>query len=174
MPKTNQEPQKNTDDCVDLCNINNTKFIENSQKQKDLVQWNKRYTLGIEQIDTQHQKLISLCNFLHKSVLISDRNIQKQNLIKVLKDCVDYVKTHFALEEKLMLQSGFLGYSEHKKAHNEFSQTILKTARDLETKNYTNALKFVMFLHDWILQHISYEDKKFAPCVKAYLKNNPS
>lgn len=140
-----------------------------TEAKKDLVQWNSRYEIGIPKIDAQHKHLIELCNSLHDSVLVSDRNKQKEQLTKVLKQCVSYVKEHFTLEEGLMQQSQYPDFQEHKQGHSRFCKEVLDTAKEIEAKSMTNALKFVKFLHDWILQHISYEDKKYVSCVKEYL-----
>lgn len=143
-----------------------------NSRPSELVAWSERYEMGIEEIDSQHKKLISLCNNLYESVLNYDRNKQKTELVKALKECVDYVATHFSLEEDLMKKAQYDGFAAHKSSHAKFAKEVLDTAKDIQTKSTTNALKFVKFLHDWILQHISYEDRGFAPAVKAYLNNN--
>lgn len=143
-----------------------------THRNDELVAWNDRYEMGIADIDAQHKRLISLCNSLYEEVLQSDRNKQKTRLVSALKECVDYVATHFTLEEDLMQKAGYPNYAAHKNSHAKFAQEVLDTARGIENKSTTNALKFVKFLHDWILQHISYEDRAFCDCVKTYLSNN--
>lgn len=141
-----------------------------SQANKELVQWSGRYEMGIPELDAQHKGLIDLCNSLYDEILVSDRNNQKTVLIKSLKDCVEYVTQHFTLEEYLMKEAGFADLANHKARHNEFTNMVLKTAKDIESKTGAlDGLKFVKFLHDWILQHVSYEDRLFVPVVKEYL-----
>lgn len=147
--------------------VANDIFITN--KSDSLVEWNTRYEMGIPEIDAQHKTLITLCNNLYEEVLVCDRNKQKAKLVAALKECTAYVVTHFGLEEELMQKALYPGYAAHKAAHAKFAQEVLDTAKGLESKSTTGALKFVKFLHDWILQHISYEDRAFCDCVKKYL-----
>lgn len=133
------------------------------------MEWTSRYEIGIPIIDEQHKTLVSLCQRLHDSTLTTDRNGQKKHMVTALKECVDYVATHFATEEKLMRESGYEGFVVHKARHDEFTREVLSTAKELEANRFTGARKFVMFLRDWILSHISYEDRLFAPAVSTYL-----
>lgn len=145
-----------------------------TQQLKGMVQWCKRYELGIPIVDSQHKKLISLCNSLYESAKINDRNVQKEHLICALKDCTSYVKEHFATEEELMQKAGYIDFEIHKAQHRNFAKKVLETAKELEEKNFTTALNFVMFLYDWILQHISYDDRQFAPAVIAFIEKDNS
>lgn len=133
------------------------------------MQWSDRYEIGIPVIDEQHKTLVSLCCTLHESAITKDRNGQRESMISALKECVDYVAKHFATEEKLMKASGYAALGAHKARHDEFSREVLATAKELEAKHFTGSRKFVMFLRDWILSHISYEDRLFAPDVTAFL-----
>lgn len=135
-----------------------------------LVKWSPRYEIGIPIVDEQHKRLVELCSELHASALSTDRNGQRESLVATLKECVDYVTTHFSTEERLMRDSGYGGLPAHKARHEEFTKEVLSTARELESKSFNGARKFVMFLRDWILSHISYEDKLFGPCVIEWMK----
>lgn len=133
------------------------------------MEWTSRYEIGIPIIDEQHKTLVSLCRRLHESSLTTDRNGQREHMVAALKACVDYVATHFATEERLMKECGYDGLASHKARHDEFTREVLATAKELEAARFTGARKFVMFLRDWILSHISYEDRLFAPSVSSWL-----
>lgn len=142
------------------------------EKPSIFMEWTSRYEIGIPIIDEQHKTLVALCCRLHESALTTDRNGQRESMVSALKDCVDYVATHFATEERLMKASGYDALGAHKARHDEFSREVLSTAKELEAKHFTGARKFVMFLRDWILSHISYEDRLFAPSVTAFLSTH--
>lgn len=141
----------------------------NSERPGVFMEWTSRYEIGIPIIDEQHKTLVSLCCSLHESALTTDRNGQRESMVKALKECVSYVATHFATEERLMREAGYEGLAAHKARHNEFTREVLDASRELEAKRFTGARKFVMFLRDWILSHISYEDRLFAQSVSSWL-----
>lgn len=146
-----------------------TNYSSGQEGKIDFIKWNPRYEIGIPLVDEQHKHLVELCARLHESVLNTDRNGQRESLIIALKECVEYVNTHFSTEERLMKNAGYKGFAAHKARHEEFTKKILSTARELESKSFMGARKFVMFLRDWILSHISYEDKLFGPCVLEWM-----
>lgn len=144
----------------------------NEGKAAEFMEWTSRYEIGIPVIDEQHKTLVALCRRLHESALTTDRNGQRESMVAALKECVAYVATHFATEESLMRSAGFEGLAAHKARHDEFSRSVLDTAKELEACRFTGARKFVMFLRDWILSHISYEDRLFAPSVAKWLSEH--
>lgn len=75
----------------------------------DFIKWEPKFALGITYIDEQHKHLVELCNKLYIEVMESrakydnNENSQWQSALAVtLKECVNYVATHFSDEEKLM------------------------------------------------------------------------
>lgn len=150
----------------------------NLTDNKDFIKWNPNFAIGIPVIDKQHMHLVELCNKLYTGIMESRKkngNNENSNwqtaLAGTLKECVAYVATHFADEEKLMKVSGFQGYAEHKKRHDEFTRKVLETAQKFNTMNFSDAIKFCKFLYEWILSHIAHEDKLFVKSVIEYNQN---
>lgn len=141
-------------------------------EQKFLIKWETKYELGIPSIDNQHKELVSLCDKFYQSIIAPniDRATWQTNLIAALKECTAYVQTHFRSEEILMQAAGYKDFAMHKKQHEEFTQKILAMAHNFTDKNLKDAIQFAKFLYDWILSHVSYEDKKYVPCIKEYSK----
>ncbi len=140
-------------------------FSNSSNAEKDYISWNPNLELGIEYIDMQHKHLVELCNKLHSEILQNGKDSGagwKNQVAITLKECVNYVRTHFADEEKLMKLINYEGYDSHKKRHDEFSINVLETAKNFDTMSFTDAIKFAKFLYDWILSHIAHEDKLFV------------
>lgn len=142
--------------------------------EKTFIIWDKKFEIGIPVIDEQHRQLVLLTNDFYKELM----NYKKMELpkwepqlIQALKKCTDYVLVHFNAEEKLMQYCNYEHFMEHKKAHNEFTEKVLETAKNFDNANFTTALNFVKFLYQWILEHIGYEDKKYVPVLKEYLES---
>jgi len=50
----------------------------------------------------------------------------------IVKEAVDYVKTHFTYEEEIMRKTQFPEYTKHKTEHEEFVKTVLQEVRNFE------------------------------------------
>jgi hemerythrin len=69
-------------------------------------------------MDNQHTVLFGLLNDLHAAMMKG----QAQNLTgPLLGKLVDYTRTHFAEEEKLMTAAKYPGLNKHKNQHREMN-----------------------------------------------------
>ena len=135
------------------------------------VQWDKRLELGIPRIDSQHRKLVAMCNELHEALINRQRRSKDEWLVtvgNVLRQAVGYAKTHFADEEKLMKACGFSGYEVHKQRHKEFVQTLTQVLIGFDEMTITLGFDFADYLRDWVLSHIACEDKQYCPVMRSF------
>lgn len=147
--------------------------MENQKDTGVFIQWNPKYEIGIPKIDSQHKHLVELCNRLHESIVSDNPLDQKHQLAATLKECVAYVGTHFKDEETLLTAAGYENFPSHKAQHDTFTKKVLETAQNFNAQDRLAAIKFVKFLYEWLISHISYEDKKYVPCLSEYLRKNP-
>jgi len=129
-----------------------------------LVTWSHTYSVGIQMIDEQHKGLLNLVNDMYNHVL-GNPEAEKAYFQKVIHQAVEYVKTHFATEEKIMRATRFDGYREHKKEHDSFILTVIEHIRGFEAGRNT-LISFTNFLKDWILTHIAIMDKQYFDYFK--------
>jgi hemerythrin len=117
--------------------------------------------MGIKLIDDQHKGLLDLVNelFNHST---GNETMEREYFKEVIGHAVDYVKVHFATEEKYMLATKFPGYEEHKKTHNDFVLTIVKSVKDFEAGKRMVLANFSRFLKDWVLGHVAVMDVKYS------------
>jgi len=133
---------------------------------KELISWSHKLECGIKLIDDQHKGLVELVNQMFNHVTGNDT--QEHNYFnKVIQETVDYVKKHFATEEKIMLTTKFEGYNEHKKEHDSFVLTVVEKVRDYQAGKRLTLSSFTKFLKEWILSHIAMMDKQYFE----YLRN---
>jgi hemerythrin len=121
--------------------------------------------VGIKLIDDQHKGLLDLVNDLFNHVS-ADEATERAYFQKVIQTAVNYVKVHFATEEKIMLATRFPGYAEHKKAHDTFVLTVVDNIRDFEAGKKFTLAGFTRFLKDWVLTHIAIMDKQYFTYFK--------
>ena len=134
-------------------------------KNKEYVTWSNSYSMGVKIIDDQHKGLIEFVNdlFNHAS---GNENRERAYFTEVIQQAVQYIKEHFQAEERLMIGTKFPGYAEHKKVHDEFTLTVVKSVKDFEAGKRLVLEKFAYFLKDWILTHIAVMDRQYADYFK--------
>ena len=115
-------------------------------------------TLGIEEIDEDHSKLIQLYNILNHSVSEGD---SKEYVEAVLDEMINCTVWHFSHEERLMMKYGYDDYSEHKSDH----QDLIEGAKALKQK-FLQAGKLVeddlVYQERWLTEHILVSDSRLA------------
>ena len=107
--------------------------VTNLTSDKDLISWDPKFSIGIPLIDEQHKHLVELCNKLYTEIMESRSKYGNNNNAKwqialagTLKECVNYVATHFSSEEKLMKLVGYEQFAEHKNRHDEFTKKVME------------------------------------------------
>jgi hemerythrin len=133
--------------------------------KSELVSWSPTFSVGVKLIDDQHKGLLNLVNDMFNHV-IGDEEAERAYFQKVIQQAVQYVKVHFATEEKIMIHTKFPGYAEHKKAHDAFVLTVVDNIREFESGNKFTLSSFTKFLKEWILTHIAIMDKQYFTYFK--------
>jgi len=86
-----------------------------------LMTWDKRYSVGVKSIDSQHTVLFGLLNDLHDAMLKGEGRSMTGSLLKKL---ADYTQTHFVEEEKMMKAANYSGLSAHQVKHRELIKKV--------------------------------------------------
>lgn len=128
-------------------------------------EWNEIYELGIQEIDLQHKKLISISNELYDVATKGDVNL-KITMSKILKNLTDYTVYHFTSEEEFMKKYGYQGAPMHKIAHDNFVAEVTQQIKNLSEGSQEDVLLFYDYIANWILAHIAKADKIWATFVK--------
>lgn len=128
-------------------------------------EWNEIYELGIQEIDLQHKKLISISNELYDIATKGDVNL-KITMSKILKNLTDYTVYHFTSEEEFMKKYGYQGAPMHKIAHDNFVAEVTQQIKNLSEGSQEDVLIFYDYIANWILAHIAKADKIWAAFVK--------
>ena len=125
---------------------------------KDLV-WDHVLSVGVDEVDDDHRKLVDLFNMLNHSVTEGD---VPDYLEAVLEELINYTVWHFSHEERLMLKHGYEGLAEHKEEHQE----LIKSAKELQQKilqaGNLVANEDIEFLERWLTEHILTTDMRMG------------
>lgn len=124
-----------------------------------LIEWTQELSVGVEEIDGQHKKLVNLINLLHDSMKIGKG---RDVLGQVLNELADYTVYHFETEEKLLMKYMYPSYAMHKKEHNELTKRVQEIKAKFEQGDTALTVEFMGFLKDWLNNHILQDDKKYS------------
>lgn len=125
-----------------------------------MFNWKDEYSVGIEIIDEQHQKLFEIGNRayeLFKDEMCIDHY---DGVIDIVNELRDYTKFHFQTEEALMLEMNYKRYFTQKVAHDDFIEKIYEVDFDEIDDNPKEYIEEILsFIFDWITYHIIQQDK---------------
>jgi len=128
---------------------------------KEFFPWDESYSVGVAAIDEQHRRLIALINELHAEMHTG----RGQDVLRdVVNRMIAYATSHFAREERCMLDCSYAGFREHKEEHDEFCDKTVDLFERLSTGRLVLSLEVIMFLRDWLTHHIMETDKKYSAC----------
>jgi len=117
------------------------------------------YSVGAEQFDNEHRKLVELINRMFVIVRNNDDIMAISDAVTRL---IDYTEFHFTSEEEAMKEIGFPDLAAHKQQHAEPVREVTTFQQRLLTDDGAIAPELYSFLRDWLLTHIMNEDKKYA------------
>lgn len=129
-----------------------------------LIEWSDALSVGFDEIDEDHKKLVNIVNRLNTTVIDGEKQVEIED---ILEELLEYTGWHFRHEERLMQESEYPGFLEHKKIHED----LVKQAVELFEKyqNGDDAVPGILmpFLKDWLAEHILGEDKKTGEYLAA-------
>lgn len=133
--------------------------MEKLRERKSM--WNPQYSLGIEKIDTDHQRLFSI---IHK-VMELTHNEEEGKVQHACREGIKFFKNytiqHFQREEAFMQSLNYGGYERHKKIHDDLRGRVLPALEgELEKNSYSieSVRHFLGVCVAWLGTHIKVED----------------
>lgn len=126
------------------------------------VIWRDAYSVGVPEMDRQHQLLVDLINRLHDTVRDGRSSTAVGN---VLAELLDYTRTHFADEERLMAEHGFESFREHKAKHDALARQVMEIQRSFQAGTAAFTAPVLSFLRAWLVTHIRGVDRLYGDCI---------
>ncbi|MBD7959274.1 bacteriohemerythrin [Comamonas avium] len=128
-----------------------------------ILNWVPALNIGIEEIDRQHRRIADYINRLYALRETPDRKL----LGVVIAETVDYTLSHFAFEEAMIEEAGYMFSGPHKRVHELFIRRVTEIQQRFEAgEDVANELHGM--LSRWLFNHIRNEDRGYVDTVKAY------
>ncbi len=131
--------------------------------KKGLIKWSNSYSVGIDQFDKEHKRLINIINNLNKAMLEGKGKSIANNIVEEL---IEYTATHFKNEEEFLLKHNYPDFESHKRVHDRFVDKVLGIQEDIEKGKANLSIEIIDFLKDWLIKHIMGTDKKYGEMYK--------
>lgn len=122
-----------------------------------MIRWTKEYSIGVPEIDKEHQYLFSALNDFYDGIAFGST---REKLVKLIENLMLYTKFHFQHEEELMDSLNYPELEAHKKEHHDFVASVSDFETRLREGTLQASLEVTGFLKDWILNHILHSDKR--------------
>jgi len=121
------------------------------------VDWKEEYSVGIPEIDAQHQTLAECIALVETAVTTQQRWSAVHSALGRL---ADFARIHFAVEESLMRIHRFPEIERHVREHLEFADQL----RQLQERSLRLDVsgEMVAFIQKWLHEHIMTSDKHYA------------
>jgi len=125
------------------------------------IPWTKDLSVGVKEIDEQHQEFVKILNSLYE-VMLEDEPAPE--LASILKQLTAYATFHFATEEKYFDKFKYALSDEHKNEHKKLLDQIGVFNKRFETEGENVLSELLSFLEDWLVDHLSVQDHKYTEC----------
>nr|WP_321514032.1 bacteriohemerythrin [uncultured Pseudodesulfovibrio sp.] len=118
-----------------------------------LMHWDETMSVGVIELDRQHQTLVALINESYEAIQRQD----EQFLATLIDRMQAYATIHFETEEKYLRENGFPYLEDHQQMHVGFREEVEGLQHNTSK---TNSSQVFIFLSRWLTNHIMEQDKK--------------
>jgi hemerythrin len=126
------------------------------------IVWKPDYSIGVKEIDEQHQKLLVIAN---KFLKAHTEGSAPAVLNETLSELINYTKYHFETEEKHMEDSGYPSTLIHRNLHKDLVNQVVKILSELKAGKAYALNELALLIREWLINHMIKEDKKFGEFI---------
>ena len=122
-----------------------------------LLEWKPEFSVGIASMDFEHQKLIRMINEIYDELL---QHKDVDSIEQFLGDIHAAINAHFALEERMMKDSGHTEYEAHKNDHEDLLNQIRDMMDEFRADPENGFALLRDNLADWFQAHFASFDAR--------------
>ncbi len=130
-----------------------------------LLEWKEEYGTGIEDVDDEHRDLIDIINRLHDLLLAENAKLTVPAFFDGL---LRGVSAHFALEERIMDESGYAELAEHRADHDRLLGEIRELKEAFEQAEEIDSVELAMRLEPWFSRHFATHDLQLHRTLRVH------
>jgi hemerythrin len=124
------------------------------------IEWQDDFTVGVKELDDQHRSLLNTIN-----TLLEDQrdNYEATKFSPALSSLIHYAYTHFATEERYLVQVQFPNLKQHVLEHIDFIMKTLSLALKIESSGDESREELLRYLKTWYSSHVLGTDRQYIP-----------
>lgn len=129
-----------------------------------LLEWRDEFAIGVQEVDHEHFELIRLINQVHAT--LAERRAADPMIGAFLGEVHAKIAAHFALEEKVMRERRYGGYSAHKAEHEHLLNEIREIMDAYDAGGYAGLEDdLAQTLETWFGRHFQTFDAQFHRAI---------
>ena len=136
-------------------------------KQKTLIQsieWTSDLDVGIEEINDEHKHLIGLANQVLGACYVGQGGAI---IADVVDQLIDYTRYHFDREIDILEKYDYPDLAMHRREHDDLIKRVLQIkARIDDEKADEISLETMLFLQDWLINHVMEHDRDYGAFLR--------
>jgi len=125
------------------------------------ILWTPKLSVGIKRIDDQHKEFITLINQSQKFAETG----KSMRFNKSLTELLDFARVHFSTEEDIFNKYKYPFAQEHNIEHFKLTEKVINFY-DRAKRDENIGEEFLLFLKDWLENHLKTHDQKYAKYFK--------
>jgi hemerythrin len=130
-----------------------------------LIQWTDDLSVGVKEIDDQHKIFLSILNDLCNTSCSLHPALE---VASILRQLTAYASFHFATEERYFDKFNYEFSAEHKEEHKKLLAKVAEFDQRFITEGDAILSELLDFLEDWLVDHLSGQDKKYTKCFQEH------
>lgn len=127
-------------------------------------EWTREIELGHPLIDSQHKHLLALAEAVVDPLFNSTEHRPGADELQAL---IDFAQEHFAMEEGLMREAGYLDAAVHANQHASLLTELRTYCSRVRHGQNTNPVGLVAFLWNWLVLHLDAADRQLVVWLQA-------
>jgi hemerythrin len=127
------------------------------------IEWEKKYSVDVEEIDIHQKKMFELFNQL---IDMKSSNTDIKDCINVITEINEYSKLYFSTEEKYLKKKGYPDFHSHAKAHRKFAKISISLRREISENEDSLTLDVIEEMRNWLINHILTRDTLYIPFLR--------
>jgi hemerythrin-like metal-binding protein len=160
LPEISRIRELYRDDIIDPNQV--IQFPRIDSREDVWVAWDQSLSVGINVIDEHHRYLFDLTNDLF-DVVKAKRGARE--VARILKALDQYARVHFRAEERMMESHSYAALDQQLHQHEKFENKLKGFYDELHRNPLTTPFDVLIYLRDWLIQHIRVEDAKLSELV---------
>ena len=130
-----------------------------------LVAWKHTCSVDVRAMDDEHAIMIDAMNELRQA-LVSGANQAATN--EQRNKLIEFTRMHFRNEESLLAQFGYPDLPRQKSEHRRLLTQLQDALHRQQQGQAVSTGDLLCFLHDWFLDHVEGEDRKYGPWLNSH------